>query len=490
MKKKELLSLFLFITLILIIVMDGYLILPNQVLIAADLNIYFDVIGILIGVYIIVTGISVIIFGYLTDTIKRKQLLVFAGFLWSFVAILHIFVLDFWLLLVLRILAAIATGVTTPLTISYLADIVSSKSRAKTFAVWSLFSTLASLIGGIIALMFNKIPFGKIDVESEGIRENINFIKINFPNLLNTWRYPFLILGILALVITIMNLLITFEPKRAAKEKYFEDVISDDDYRYTYKIKLKDLRYIFKRKSNFFLIINLFDVVASGLLVAYIFPYFTLELGINASNIFPLIVLLLIILPLGLLIGQFGLAHWGDKKVQRGDLSGRVKVATICSILTLPFLLLAFSMAPNVNTQTFFFGRVSVNSIGFWSLWIVFSSLLGVGLAFTFGIAPNWYASLIDLNLPEHRGTMVAMGSFVDTFGRALGTIIGGFMITLTDNFSSTIFWSTLIFGIISTFFWIPLFFTGKKDFLEVDEILRKRAAEMNIGKLDKRSEI
>ncbi|GAG87399.1 unnamed protein product, partial [marine sediment metagenome] len=164
--------------------MDGYLILPNQVLIAADLNIYFDVIGLLIGVYIIVTGISVICFGYLTDTIRRKQLLVFAGFLWSVVAILHIFVLDFWLLLVLRILAAIATGVTTPLTISYLADIVSSKSRAKTFAVWSLFSTLASLIGGILALMFNKIPFGKIDVESEGIRENINFIKINFPNLL------------------------------------------------------------------------------------------------------------------------------------------------------------------------------------------------------------------------------------------------------------------------------------------------------------------
>jgi len=489
-KKKELLSLFLFITLILIIVMDGYLILPNQVLIAADLNIYFDVIGILIGVYIIVTGISVICFGYLTDTIKRKQLLVFAGFLWSFVAILHIFVLDLWLLLVLRILAAIATGVTTPLTISYLADIVSSKSRAKTFAVWSLFSTLASLIGGILALMFNKIPYGKIDIESEGIRENINFIKINFPNLLNTWRYPFLILEILAFILTIMNLLITFEPKRAAKDKYFEGILSDDDYRYTYKIKLKDLRYIFKRKSNFFLIINLFDVVASGLLVAYIFPYFTLELGINASNIFPLIVLLLIILPLGLLIGQFGLAHWGDKKVQRGDLSGRVKVATICSILTLPFLLLAFSMAPNVSTQTFFFGRVSVNTIGFWSLWIVFSSLLGVGLAFTFGIAPNWYASLIDLNLPEHRGTMVAMGSFVDTFGRALGTIIGGFMITLTDNFSSTIFWSTLIFGIISTFFWIPLFFTGKKDFLEVDEILRKRAAEMNIGKLDIRSEI
>ena len=489
MKKRELLSLFLFITLILVIIMDGYLILPNQVLIAADLGIYFDTPGILIGVYIIVTGVSVICFGYLTDKIERKQLLIFAGFLWSIVAILHIVAVEFWLLLLLRIFAAIATGVTTPLTISYLADIVSSKSRAKTFALWSLFSTLASLIGGVLALMFNKIPFEEIDIDSGSIRENINFIKLNFPNLLSTWRYPFLILGILALILTIINLLIIEEPKRAAKDKYFEDILSDEAHRYTYKIKFRDLRFIFKRKSNLFLIMNLFDVVASGLLVAYIFPYFELELGINASNISTLIVLLLIVLPLGLIIGQFGLAHWGDKKVQRGDLSGRVKVATICSILTLPFLLLAFSMSPNVRAQTFFFGRLIVNTVGFWTLWIIFSSLLGVGLAFTFGIAPNWYASLIDLNLPEHRGTMVAMGSFVDTFGRALGTIIGGFMITFTDNFSSTIFWSTLIFGIISTFFWIPLFFTGKKDFIEIDEILKNRAKEINTRKLDENKE-
>lgn len=61
--------------------MDGPLILPNQVLIAADLDIYFDVIGVMIGVYTIVTGISVIIFGYLTDLIERKKLLIYAGLL-------------------------------------------------------------------------------------------------------------------------------------------------------------------------------------------------------------------------------------------------------------------------------------------------------------------------------------------------------------------------------------------------------------------------
>lgn len=479
MKKRDILSIILFVLLILIIIMDSALILPNQVLIAADLDIYFDTIGVMIGVYIIVTGISVLIFGYYTDIIARKKLLILAGLLWSIVAILHIAVTEFWHLLTLRIIAATATGVTTPLAISYLTDFISSKSRSKSFAFWSLSTTLASLFAGVFALTFNRIPFERIDIESETIRENILFIQSTFPNLLSSWQLPFFLLGICALILTVLNYFITIEPTRASKDKYLEEILADENILYSYKFKIRDLKNIFARKSNFFLIFNFFDVIASGLLVAYIFPYFELELGINISNVMTVVVLLSIVLPLGLLIGQFGLAHWGDKKVQKGDLSGRVKVATICSILNLPFLLIAFSMSPNVASQSFFFGSVQTDIVEFWFLWIIFSTLLGVGLAFTFGIAPNYYSSLIDVNLPENRGTMVAVGAFIDTIGRALGAIVGGFMITFTDSFSLTIFWSTLIFGIISTCLWVPLFFTCKKDYIEVDNLLKERAEKI-----------
>ena len=72
MKRRDVFSLTLFLSLILILIMDSYLFLPNQVLVAADLGIYFDTIGIIIGTYIVVHGISIIIFGYLTDKIERK----------------------------------------------------------------------------------------------------------------------------------------------------------------------------------------------------------------------------------------------------------------------------------------------------------------------------------------------------------------------------------------------------------------------------------
>lgn len=87
----------------------GYaLILPNEVLIAADLKVNFDALGILIGLYTIILGVSILVFGYLTDKINRKRILIFSGLLWAIPVIFYLFILEFWQLLLLRIIAAIA----------------------------------------------------------------------------------------------------------------------------------------------------------------------------------------------------------------------------------------------------------------------------------------------------------------------------------------------------------------------------------------------
>jgi MFS family permease len=476
MKKREILSLTFFFSLILIIIMDNALLLPNEVLIAADLDINFDLIGIILGLYTIVHGGSILVFGYYTDKIPRKKLLIISGLTWSISVMFYIFIQEFWQLIIGRIIAAIATGITAPLVISYLSDVISSDSRSKFFAFWGLISTLASLIAGVLALTFNLINFDALG--SLSIPEKINYIILNYSDLLYTWKLPYFLLGIIALLLTLMNLFITIEPERAAKDKQFRKLLETGNYHYSYKVKLSDLKYIFKRKSNFFLILNFFDVVASGLLIAYIFPYIELEIGVNVIDLH-IIILLLIAGVFGLILGQFLFAHWGDKKVQKGDINGRVKVAVICSILTLPFLLGAFSMTPNIQNLSFFFGVLLVNEGVFWIIWVIYCLFLGIGLAFTMGIAPNWYSSLIDVNFPENRGTMVAMGSFIDTIGRSLGIMIGGFMVVIIGNFSSTIFYSTLIFGLLSILFWVPLFYTSKKDLEEVNKEMENRAKDL-----------
>lgn len=485
--KKEILSLFLFIALLVVIIMDSALILPNQVLIAADLEIGFDAIGLMVGIYTFIAGGSTLLFGYLTDLYERKNLLILAGTLWAFAAFMHLFIISFWQLFLLRMIAALATGVTTPVAFSYLADIIPSDSRSKAFAFWGLITMVGGLAAGAIALAFNQIPYNEIDPEVQGVADNLAYIINTFPDLLSTWRLPFFYLAIVAVIFTALNFLFTKEPKRAASEKVFED-ISEENLQYSYKIQFDDLKYIFTRKSNFFLIMNLFDVVATGILIAFLFPYINIEMGIDFKDpegLIRVITLLAIAGPMAFIVGQFGLAHWADKKVQSGEITGRVKVATICGILNLPFLMVAFLMSPNIRTQTYFLGTLQVNMLTSWVLWIIFSSLLGIGLAFSFGIAPNWYSSLIDINFPEHRGTMIAMASFLDALGRGLGAIFGGIFINITDSISATIFWATLIFGILSTCFWIPLFYTCEEDFQEVNQTMKERAEKIkeNINK-------
>ncbi|MFX0074626.1 MAG: MFS transporter, partial [Candidatus Hermodarchaeota archaeon] len=472
----ELISLLFFLSLILIIIMDSALFLPNEVLIIADLGIYFDAIGMIVAIYTIVNGISILVFGYLTDKIERRTILILAGELWSLTAILHILVETFWQLLLVRIIAAIAVSVSTPLVISFLADIISSDSRSKSFAFWGMVTNIGTLVAGVLALAFNIIDFEALPFK-ESI-DKVNYIVQYYPDILYTWRLPYFYLGIIAFVLTIINLFVIREPKRAAKEKQLDEVFSDEKFRYSYKIKISDLKFIFKRKSNFFLMFNFFDVIASGLVVTYIFPYIQLEIGANISDI-KVIILFLFIVVFGLLIGQFWLAHLGDKKVKKGDLSGRVKVAVICSILNLPFFLLGFAMTPNALNSSFFFGNLLVDEIGFWVLWMIFCSFLGVGLAFTMGIGPNWYSSLVDVNFPENRGTMVAVGTFIDSIGRALGAAIGGYVYVATNSFSTTIFWVFLIAGILSTCLWVPLFFTAKKDYLAINNEMELRASSL-----------
>ena len=479
--KREILSLFLFLTLIAIILMDMGLIIPNVVLIAADLDVGIDDVGNMVGVYTFLAGGSTLFFGILTDLYKRKNLVVFAGILWSFSALMHPFVTAFWQLFALRMLSALALGVETPAAFSYLADIIPSTSRSKAFAFWGLITTLGGLIAGGIALSFNEIPYSLIDQEVEGVSANLAYIVETWPDMLDTWRLPFLTLGIISILFTILNLLLTKEPKRGASEQVFDE-ISEENLQYSYKIEKDNLKYIFQRKSNFFLVFNFFDVIVTGILLAYIFPFINVEMGIDFADpdgLLRIVVLLALVAPMAFIVGQFGVAHWADKQVQGGNITARVKVATVCAIGNVPFLALALAMTPNLRNNTYFFGTVQVGEAGSWALWVVFAIVLSIGLAFSFGIAPNWFSSLVDINYPEHRGTMLAMASFVNSIGRGLGAIVGGYMITLFDSIGATLVWSAIIFGGASLFLWVPLFFTAEGDFAEVTREMERRAQEI-----------
>ena len=162
-----------------------------------------------------------------------------------------------------------------------------------------------------------------------------------------------------------------------------------------------------------------------------------------------------------------------------------------CALFQIPFLAAALFITPTFGTteKTIFLGTMVVNDGVFWAFFILMFALIGVGLAGSFGGTPNWYASLIDGNLPEQRGTMIAIASLMDTIGRAVGAFAGAYFFAVFNKspwivaqnypISLMLISTGIIFGLLSAGMSIPSLLTCEKDFKDVQNILQQRAVEL-----------
>ncbi|MHA1681887.1 MAG: MFS transporter [Promethearchaeota archaeon] len=481
------LGLLLFFPLVILSSSDGAILASNQVLIMADMEMSVTMFGWLVGIGVLFQGVFTFIFGYLADKYPRKWLLVIGGTAWTISLFIMLSSPTVPILFVARMIGTVGLGAVSPVVFSLLSDMFPSEKRSKSFAWWGIATMVGGLLGAGLGLAFNTIPFEDIpnwDVMS--IVDKMIYLKTHYDAMVSNWRLSYELVAILAIVFVVLCVLVK-EPKRGSKDAQFRDILADDDLKYTYKIKRGDLKYIFTRRSNFWLIFNFLDVVVSGFFIANIVLFINEELQFDfgsAESIGQLAIFILPAIGLGL-FGQFFFARMGDKRVKRGDPAGRVKIAILGGVLHIPFFVAAMLFAPNKPNSTFFFGTLAVPAWGFWILMLFFGIILGFGLMFSFAIAPNWYASLIDVNLPEHRGTMLATAAFLDTIGRSFGAIVGGMLISFFDSsgtsyaISTSILWMTVVFGGISALMWLPIYKYCNKDFGDIQRILSDRAREL-----------
>ncbi|NMC07421.1 MAG: MFS transporter [Candidatus Lokiarchaeota archaeon] len=490
-KKKDhadILGVLLIFPLVLLASSDGALLVGNEVLIMADLDVNVVIFGLLIGFGILSGGIATFLFGYLSDKSSRKLLLVIGGATWSTATLLMSTAPGVEVLFIIRIMGTIGNGAITPVVFSLLSDMFPSEKRSNSFAWWGIASLIGGLGGGSIALAFNRIPFDTIpNWDKLDLLVKMQYLQANYPDLVALWRAPFMLTGILGLAFVCIALFMK-EPKRGGRDKQLREALSKEELHYSYKIKAADLKYIFTRRSNFWLIFNFLDVVVSGFFIANILLYIQVEMQFSFTDMESISQVLLMIVPaivLGL-FGQFYFAKKGDKKVEQGDPAGRVKVAIIGGVMHIPFFIIAFLFSPFKGNGTFFLGSLAVPGWGFWIMMPIAGVVLGIGLMYSFAIAPNWYASLIDVNLPEHRSTMIATASFLDTIGRSFGSIAGGLFISFFDStgthysISLSIIWMTIIFGGISGLMWLPIYKYCNRDFAYVQQVLAERGRELS----------
>lgn len=419
-KNTSILSLLLFITIIALINSAQYLISPNLLVITKYFGFGRSVtaLGILAFSFLILSGLAMLIFGYLADKIVRKWILFGGVIVYSIASIFTIFVPSgingYYIFFLITIIIGIGFGATIPSTFSLIGDIVSKEDRSKGLSFFSI----ASLFGMFIGLGLASLA-GSVD-----------------------WRVPYFIIGIFGLIVGVIILFFK-EPSRVGKD-YF-DKFERGAIDYTYRIKLSDLKDIFKKKSNKWLIINFVDTIPTGIILFLLFAY--MEDYHNLTGTVPLILLLLTLL--SALIGTIVFGFIADDRFKKGNKKARVNLALMGNIAPIPFIFIALIIpfrAPNNATL-----EQALLIPGFLIMLLFFV----IGLFLNGAVNGSWYATVVDLNLPEHRGTILATANFFDIFGRAIGPLIGAI---LADQFGFLYGMAiSIIFWVLIPFFWISV---------------------------------
>jgi len=409
-KKMPLLSIILFVLIITLINSVANMISPNLLVISSYFGFGGDTapIGVLTFSFMIFTGITMLIFGYLADKIVRKWIVFFGSLIFSIFSLFTITVppgiIGYFVFFFLTILTGIGYGALIPSIFSLMGDMVSSEDRSKGFSFFSIASFFGIVFGSALATYTGS------------------------PD----WRFPFLVIGIIGIFASLLFLLFK-EPSRLGKDHSFDIEAID----YSYRIKLSDVRIIFKKKANIWLVVNFVDTIPTGIILTLLYAYMEISHGIAAD----VTVLIFLIILVSIILGTVVFGYIGDKQFKKGNKKARVLLALFGNIAPIPFLFVALIIP--FSTPNLFPGLL---------IWIV---LFSIGMFVNGAVNGNWYATVVDLNLPENRGTVLATSNFFDIIGRAIGPLIGTI---IADMFGFVIgMMISIFFWIFIPFFWIPV---------------------------------
>lgn len=385
-------------------------------------------IGLIGSAFTLLGAVVSIIFGYMSDTANRKYLLVFVILLGEIPCILtgvRFFTPTIEAFTALRILAGLGLGAVYPVSNSILADYFKEEHRATASAwitvAWSLGAMLGISLAGYLTPSFG-------------------------------WRLAFVLIGIPNIPLAIFFALYAKDPERGRTEDALEDLIQKGLV-YKPKIKLRDFAVIFTNKTNLFTFLaGLPGTIPWGIFSYWGITFFQQYRHVSkemATTIF-------LVLGIGATIGSVVFAYIGERLYKKNPMY--MPILCGCGILAgfIPSIILINLSLANI------------------SKYLVLSFLTGFLVAVAMA---NVKAILMNVNRPEHRGTVFSVFNITDNIGMGLGPAIGGLLLPFGYAFMMN-------FAII---WWVPgglLLFLVAKTINQDREALRAfldlRAAEMS----------
>ena len=412
---------------------------PNYNIIMAEFQVSQGQIGLVSTMFSVTVAAFTVILGYLNDKWNRKKMLFCGGLWYGGFSLLVSISTNYGSLLAFNIGMGMGIGVVLPVAYSIVSDLFHSSTRSKVFSIFGIATTLGDVIGSLLAGIYGDS---------------------------GDWRTPFFIVGIINLCSSGLVAFIK-NPQRAAKEELLEDVLAQTGATYDYHIHRADLKYIYLRKTNFYLIINFVDNVPGGILRAWVITWLVTDHGMPKSVATEIFLLAAAFSLVGSIVG----GYLGDKWFKQ-DKRIRVKIAMMAMILEVPFLILSvafnFEFTPLTTLGDVFGNATFMFCLLMFCIFFFIDSWTG----------PNWYSTIMDVNLPEHRGTILSVGNLVDAIGAGIGPVLGGLLFEWVGSYQ-LVFWVASIINIFGFLFWIPMYTHVRKDIADVETVLKQRREEI-----------
>jgi MFS family permease len=377
---------------------------PLYAIIANDLQASDAALGSVTAVYLLIVAAAAIFWGYRGDQQKRKPLLFWGTLVWVAAMGLTTLSQNFIQFLLFQMITAVGVGGISSLGFSVVSDLVPARRRGLALSLWSVSQGIGASLGALLAG-----TVGAFD-----------------------WRYPFWIIAVTGLLFAFL-FLFTREPLRGQAEPELAPIFSQGKL-YEFRINRADIARIWQLASNRWLLLQSFFYALAYGSTLWIPRWaiarvqaegYSLETSTIVGN------LIIALLSLGGFTAVLS-GHLGDWWQQRSG-GGRVKLAMIGIFVSAPlYVWLYFIPFRDLILPTdgnFWELATAVLLSFFTNEWVILAFLVAfTAVTFQSADPPNWAAMITDVNLPEHRGTVIGISRMFRAVGNAISVSLAGWL--------------------------------------------------------------
>ncbi|MHA1731522.1 MAG: MFS transporter [Promethearchaeota archaeon] len=449
LSKQELFSFILVMVLIFLNNAVMNMLIPSYGPIVKEFKIPESIVALPDSAFVLVSAGLALVWGYYTDKIDRTRVIFMGAFFWCVGCIITAFSYSYFSLFIARMVTGAGLGCVLPVGMSIIADIVPEEERAGYLGGVAILSSISNAVGNSLSAFL-----GPLNIWGLG------------------WRFPFFIIAA-ASVLVVMLLMFAKLPKRGSTEAELA-ALQDLDLEYNYQIERKDIVEIMKKPTNRYLFIQgFFAIVPGTILIFYIQLIFTntLFVGLPDKILLQTATIFAGMIGVGYLVGNVVLSALGDYLFKKNK-KNRVRLGAVTLILAIPTGLVMLLMMQPINapliiqdikipvdptTGEYVIPDDQVMSYVFAAVGAIFTRHPNYAVFFVFSLiasfmsaggVSNRNATVLDVNLPEHRGTGTSLFRLSESVGKGVTLALAGMLIVLLG--------STYRMLVASIFFWVP----------------------------------